>query len=58
MLNLHITKMLLLFLLSYVLCRVDSWCKLVFNYGKPIVNMFYEMILYDDSSYNGSCCCY
>ena len=42
MLYLHITKILLLFLLSYSFCRVDSWCKLVFNYGKPTVNMFYD----------------
>ena len=41
-LYLHITKILLLFLLSYIFCRVDSWCKLVFNYGKPTVNMFYD----------------
>ena len=42
MLNLHITKILLLFLLSYFFCRVDSWRKLVFNFGKSTVNMFYD----------------
>ena len=42
MLYLHVTTILLLFLLSYFFCRVDSWCKLVFNYGKPTVNMFYD----------------
>ena len=36
---------LLLFLLSYFFCRVDSWCKLVFNCGKPTVNMFYDDVL-------------
>ena len=44
MLYLHITKILRLFLLSHFFCIVDSWCKLVFNYGKPTVNMFYDMI--------------
>ena len=42
MLYLHITKILLLFLLSHFFCRADSWCKLVFNYGKPTVNMFHD----------------
>ena len=44
MLYLHITKIVLLILLSYFFCRVDSSCKLVFNYGKPTVDMFYDMI--------------
>ena len=35
--------------ISFILffCRVDSWCKLVFNYGKPTVNMFYDYDYYD-----------
>ena len=38
--------------ISFILffCRVDSWCKLVFNYGKkPTVNMSYD---YDDYDYD------
>ena len=57
MLYLHITKILLLFLLSYFFCRVDSWCKLVFNYGKkPTVNMFYDYD-YDYENLQGKLLC-
>ena len=42
MLYLHITKILLLFPLSYFVCRVDIWCKLIFNYDILTVNMVYD----------------
>ena len=42
--------------ISFILffCRVDSWCKLAFNYGKSTVNMFYDYDYDYDSFWVGA----